>query len=431
MIGLSEACVDFPELPPVAMSTPQLDQMINQDLTAPDLMVMMDIDHQDEAMLDRGPLPIRDATGEMEMSMVDGLPPDQDPLMPEMSVAPENFKLTPCQNGVIEGSERRFINGQMESAPALPCRLEGSAWLRVDPVSEVPFYATNERAPNRDQGVGFITTQYTYFLMQREVDYKSYQEHCVHTELLSSTTERIDQAACRAPSSLPEVEGDKCSSVLQTRINELMSDLDESQLPMNCVPWEDAGQFCRRIGGRLPTEVEWEIAGSYGRTIFPGPWPSTQRFDSGLCQYANIKGSQDELCKNLHPLELEIRPTCWGSYNPWPDASYELCDMSGNVAEWIMDDWSTSFDPQDSLSGSPVFSSESADGSMICSSSLTRNKVIRGGSANQGGRQTDLYQVYLTSRRDGACDTLDEFTGFRCVISSERYGVTPWTPNTP
>jgi|GEM_PF-1113470 len=43
-----------------------------------------------------------------------------------------------------------------------------------------------------------------------------------------------------------------------------------SDHPMNCVSWDAAGAFCRFVGGRLPSAVEWEYAAKSGSSrIYP------------------------------------------------------------------------------------------------------------------------------------------------------------------
>ena len=95
--------------------------------------------------------------------------------------------------------------------------------------------------------------------------------------------------------------------------------------PINCVAWDQAKSFCEFAGGRLPSEAEWEYAarGTDDR-IFPwGNQPAT-------CRYAIMCDNRD-------------RSGC-GRGSTWPVCSrpagvspFGLCDMAGNVWEWVED----------------------------------------------------------------------------------------------
>jgi formylglycine-generating enzyme required for sulfatase activity len=425
IIALNTACVDFPELPPVVNQPSATDQQLTLDVASVDAVMLSDLGGDSD--VDQMTLEDAEIRVDLDMDTELDLMLDIELMIPDMVVTPENFTLTRCENGVIVGSDQVIMDGQEQRATPLSCRLESSTWLRVDPVSDIPFYTPNpmNTNQNRDQGVGSITTRYTYFLMQSEVTYNDYSSECNLSDLPELNV-RLSQASCRDPSALAN-ENTQCASTLQDIIDDevnrgmLSLTAETSALPMNCVTWEDAAQFCRRIGGRLPTEVEWEVAATYGRKIFPGPWPSDQTLDEELCQYTNIRGNEDR-CEDINPLQFQLRPTCWGENNPWSTQGYELCDMSGNVVEWVLDDWAQL--PSGEFDGSPQLNAPDLAPNLC---PMVGNKVTRGGSANQGSRQTDLYQVYLTRRSDGSCQGEDEFTGFRCVISPQMHGVTSWT----
>ena len=82
--------------------------------------------------------------------------------------------------------------------------------------------------------------------------------------------------------------------------------------PMNCVDWDQASAYARWVGGRLPTEAEWEYAAKGGQSY----------------EYA---GSNDagEVAWTSENSGGTTHAVCGKKRN-----GYGLCDMSGNVWEW-------------------------------------------------------------------------------------------------
>ena len=126
--------------------------------------------------------------------------------------------------------------------------------------------------------------------------------------------------------------------------------------PMNCVDWNEAKIFSEWAGGRLPTEAEWEYAARDAGKDQKYPWGNAD----ATCESAVIsKGRGGDGC---------------GKDSTWPACSKTkgntdkgLCDMAGNVFEWVQD-WY-----HDSYNDAPV------DGS-AWEIPAGGYRVIRGGS---------------------------------------------------
>lgn len=167
-----------------------------------------------------------------------------------------------------------------------------------------------------------------------------------------------------------------------------------NQFPVICVTWQQASGYCQGIGGRLPTEAEWEKAAS-GTDGAKWAWGSL----APECDDANFRLASIYCSPG-------IRPIGW-----YPDSvsAFGLYDVNGNVFEWTAD-W---YDPnfyENSPELDPVKESGAcgitADGQEIqCS-----DRVLRGGAYN-----TTEATIRNASRSFAKPDLVDVNVGFRCA----------------
>jgi len=154
---------------------------------------------------------------------------------------------------------------------------------------------------------------------------------------------------------------------------------DFDNFPVIYVTWNDAQAYCKWVGGRLPSEAEWEKA-ARGTDERIYPWGNVSP-NYGFVNY----GSNGDT-------------TLVGSY-PQGKSPYGVLDMAGNVWEWVADWYDENY-----------YSYSTGNNPTGPETGIYR--VMRGGSWIN--TEWHIRTTYRLGRKESDQRNLN---GFRCVVS--------------
>ena len=159
-------------------------------------------------------------------------------------------------------------------------------------------------------------------------------------------------------------------------------DMDDAELPITCVKWQDADAFCRVASKRLPREVEWEFAArGTGTPRARYPWGG----GATDCTFAATlaRDASSRTCTGRRPAKATAHPS--GA------SPFGVLNLAGNAEEWTSD-W---YAEQPALGVSPRAGS---------------SHVLRG-----GGWLSSPSAARVTARNWGSAIEAGPNVGFRCA----------------
>lgn len=157
--------------------------------------------------------------------------------------------------------------------------------------------------------------------------------------------------------------------------------------PVNVIRWHGAAAYCEWVGGRLPTEAEWEYAAK-GNTPQLYPWG-----DEPPDETRAVFGATDIGFRYT----VQIEPI-----DGLPDGAspFDVYGMAGGVSEWVADAYAADF-----------YANSPAENPANITDATAERYVVRGGAWN-----SPTEDLRTTARQPLSPLENDKAVGFRCAF---------------
>jgi formylglycine-generating enzyme required for sulfatase activity len=219
------------------------------------------------------------------------------------------------------------------------------------------------------------------------------------------------------------VEAGACPNLAQCTLGEPHDPFDQrlADHPVICASFNVAKSYCSWVGGRLPSESEWEYAASKADACAPlefYPWGDGE-ISGTIANYKDAANPFQALdfpyTQNGGPttpvgfFDGSLRTRASDQWMGGPEefqtqdnaSPFGIYDMSGNIAEWTLDCWNSDYTEKTTNDGSPW-----TDGNSDCSKRVKR-----------GEAWSDVAQALTTHfRAPKSPSESSNFFGIRCVL---------------
>ncbi len=245
--------------------------------------------------------------------------------------------------------------------------------------------AENDFTANVDEKPQHEVTLDAYYIDQYEVSVSQFAAFLNQISQLEDPSAVCDPVDCALPSSRAGFTSYLLDEDLGDGTIQYVAQAGYGSYPANHISWYGARAYCQWVGGRLPTEAEWEYAarGDDGRTY---PWGEET-------PNPNLAVFNSESFYDLKPVDA------------LPDGAspFGVEGMAGSVWEWTAD-WYSETEYERSSAVNPT------------GPETGLSKVMRGGSwpFNNGPDR-----LRTANRNSITPDFFSATIGFRCVVDPE------------